>query len=182
MVYVFLANGFEETEAIAPIDMMRRAKLDNVFTVGVGSDVITSSHGITVKCDKIDKNITFDKSLKLIVLPGGVAGTQNLEASETVSKAINYCVENNIPIGAICAAPSILGKRGFLDGKEAACFPTFQKFLSNSKISSKKVVTDGIFTTAAGAGVSVEFGLELVRVLVGDETAQNIFKTIQCRN
>lgn len=182
MVYVFLANGFEETEAIAPVDMMRRAKLDDVYTVGIGGSAVTSSHGITVKCDKTDKDVVLDKHLKLIVLPGGVAGTQHLEESETVGKAIDYCVENGIPIGAICAAPSILGKKGLLDGRKVACFPTFQKFLPNSEISSKKVITDGIFTTAAGAGVSVEFGLELVRVLVGDETAQNIFKTIQCRN
>ena len=179
MIYVFLGDGFEETEAIAPIDMMRRAGLV-VVTVGIKNDGVKSSHGVPVLCDITDMQVELDERLQLIVLPGGMPGTLNLEANPVVQSAIDYCVEHNIPIGAICAAPSILGKKGLLTGKEAICFPGFEKFLTDAKLSDKKVVTDGIFTTAAGAGVAVEFGLELVKVLKGKEESDSVRAAIQC--
>ena len=114
MIYVFLADGFEETEAIAPIDMLRRAKLD-VKLVGVGTSTPTSSHGIRVTADLTEAETKLDSSVQLIVLPGGMPGTLNLEKSPFVQSAIKYCVENGIPVGAICAAPSILGKLGLLN-------------------------------------------------------------------
>ena len=181
MIYVFLADGFEETEAIAPIDMLRRAGLD-VVTVGIKTDGIRSSHGVPVLCDMTDMQVELDERLEMIVLPGGMPGTLNIEACPVVQNSIDYCVNNSIPIGAICAAPSILGKKGLLDGKEAICFPGFEKFLTGAKLSDKKVVTDGIFTTAAGAGVAIEFGLELVRVLCGEEKSDSVRKAIQCAN
>ncbi|MCH5205328.1 MAG: DJ-1/PfpI family protein [Oscillospiraceae bacterium] len=181
MIYVFLADGFEETEAIAPIDMLRRAELD-VVTVGIKNDGVRSSHGVPVLCDVTDMQVELDERLEMIVLPGGMPGTLNLEGNAVVQSSIDYCVKNGIPIGAICAAPSILGKKGLLDGKEAICFPGFEKFLSGAKLSEKKVVTDGIFTTAAGAGVAVEFGLKLVEVLKGAEASQKIKAAIQCAN
>ncbi len=179
MIYVFLADGFEETEAIAPIDMLRRAECD-VLTVGIRNDGVRSSHGIPVLCDITDMQVELDERLEMIILPGGMPGTLNIEANPVVQSAINYCVEHNIPIGAICAAPSIIGKKGLLNGKEAICFPGYEKFLEGAKLSGKKVVTDGIFTTAAGAGVSVEFGLELVRVLKGQELSNKIRAAVQC--
>lgn len=181
MIYVFLADGFEETEAIAPIDMMRRAGLD-VVTVGIKNDGVKSSHGVPVLCDITDMQVELDERLQLIVLPGGMPGTLNLEANPVVQRAIDYCVEHEISIGAICAAPSILGKKGLLSGKEAICFPGFEKFLADARLSDKKVVTDGIFTTAAGAGVAVEFGLELVKVLKGKEESDSVRAAIQCAN
>lgn len=181
MIYVFLADGFEETEAIAPIDMLRRVGLD-VVTVGIKNDGVKSSHGVPVLCDMTDMQVELDERLEMIVLPGGMPGTLNLEADPVVQASIDYCVKNNIPIGAICAAPSILGKKGLLEGKEAICFPGYEKFLSGAELSDKKVVTDGIFTTAAGAGAAVEFGLELVRVLCGEERADKIRAAIQCAN
>ena len=181
MIYVFLADGFEETEAIAPIDMLRRAGLD-VVSVGIKTDGIRSSHGVPVLCDMTDMQVELDERLEMIVLPGGMPGTLNIEACPVVQNSIDYCVNNSIPIGAICAAPSILGKKGLLDGKEAICFPGFEKFLTGAKLSDKKVVTDGIFTTAAGAGVAIEFGLELVRVLCGEEKSESVRKAIQCAN
>ncbi len=181
MIYVFLADGFEETEAIAPIDMLRRAGLD-VVTVGIKNDGVKSSHGVPVLCDMTDMQVELDERLEMIVLPGGMPGTLNLESDPVVQASVDYCVKNNISIGAICAAPSILGKKGLLEGKEAICFPGYEKFLSGAKLSDKKVVTDGIFTTAAGAGAAVEFGLELVRVLCGEERADKIRAAIQCAN
>ncbi len=179
MIYVFLADGFEETEAIAPIDMLRRAGCD-VVTVGIKNDGVRSSHGVPVLCDITDMQVELDERLEMIILPGGMPGTLNIEANPVVQAAINHCVEHNIPIGAICAAPSILGKKGLLAGKEAICFPGFEKFLNGAKLSDKKVVTDGIFTTAAGAGVAVDFGLELVRVLKGKKESDSVRAAIQC--
>lgn len=181
MIYVFLADGFEETEAIAPIDMLRRAEKD-VVTVGVGTDGIKSSHGIPVLCDITDMQVELDERLEMIVLPGGMPGTLNLEKNPVVNSAIDYCVKNNIPVGAICAAPSILGKKGLLTGRNAICFPGFEKYLTGAKISENKVVTDGIFTTAAGAGAAVDFGLELVSVLCGEAESKRIRAAIQCAN
>lgn len=181
MIYVFLADGFEETEAIAPIDMLRRAELD-VVTVGIKNDGVKSSHGVPVLCDMTDMQVELDERLEMIVLPGGMPGTLNLEGNTVVRSSIDYCVKKNVPIGAICAAPSILGKRGLLDGREATCFPGFEKFLTGARLSDKKVVTDGIFTTAAGAGVAVEFGLELVAVLRGRDASDKIRAAIQCES
>lgn len=181
MIYVFLADGFEETEAIAPIDMLRRAKCD-VVTVGIKNDGIKSSHGIPVLCDITDMQLELDERLEMIVLPGGMPGTLNLENNSVVQGTIDYCVSHNIPIAAICAAPSILGKKGLLAEKEVTCFPGFEEFLVGAKLSDKKVVTDGIFTTAAGAGVAIEFGLELVRVVKGQEKSDSIKAAIQCAN
>lgn len=181
MIYVFLADGFEETEAIAPIDMLRRAKLD-VVTVGVTGETVTSSHKVPVKCDITADQMELSDKLQLIVLPGGMPGTNNLDASPAVHKAIDYCAEHNIHISAICAAPSIIGKMGLLNGKEATCFPGFEQFLIGAKLSGKKVVTDGNITTAAGAGPAIDFGLELVRVLCGEEESRRIRSAIQCAN
>lgn len=179
MIYIFLADGFEETEAIAPIDMLRRAGKD-VVMVGIKNDAVRSSHGVPVLCDMTDMQVELDERLEMIILPGGMPGTLNIEANPVVQQSIDYCAEHNIPIGAICAAPSILGKKGLLDGKEAICFPGFEKFLTGAKLSDKKVVTDGIFTTAAGAGVAIEFGIKLVEILEGSDKAESVRKAIQC--
>lgn len=181
MIYIFLADGFEETEAIAPIDMLRRAGTD-VVMVGIKNDAVKSSHGVPVLCDITDMQVELDERLEMIILPGGMPGTLNIEANPVVQQSIDYCVKNNIPIGAICAAPSILGKKGLLNGKEAVCFPGFEQFLTGARLSLDKVVTDGIYTTAAGAGVAIEFGLRLVEVLCGKEKAESVRKAIQCAN
>ena len=179
MVYLFLANGFETIEALAVVDMLRRAKID-VETVGVTGKIVTSSHNIDVTADiEIDE---FDvKDADVVVLPGGMPGTLNLEADKTVQGAIDYCIENKKYICAICAAPSILGHKGLLKGKEAICFPGFENDLTGAILSDKYVVTDGLTITARGAGVAVDFGLEIVKALKGEETAENVRKTIQCR-
>ncbi len=177
MIYVFLADGFEETEAIAPIDMLRRAKLD-VKTVGVGSLTPTSSHGIKITADIGEADIKLDNTLQLIVLPGGMPGTLNLEASRAVQEAISHCVKNNIPVGAICAAPSILGKLGLLSSRNAVCYPGFEQYLKGANVLNKLCVTDGQFTTACGAGAAIDFGLELVKVLCGAEKSEELFHGI----
>ena len=124
MFYVFLADGFEETEALATLDVMRRAKLD-VLTVGVTGEMVTSSHKVTVKADILPDKINLD-NIEGVVLPGGVPGTPNLEKADCVIEAVKYCYENDKYIAAICAAPSILGHLGILNNKKATCFPEYE--------------------------------------------------------
>lgn len=179
MVYVFLADGFEIIEALAPVDMLRRAKID-VKTVGVSSEIVTSSCGVGVKCDMtLDEFDFYD--VEAVVLPGGMPGTLNLENSSAVQKVIDNANNTNAFICAICAAPSILGHKGLLSGKKAVCFPGFENSLEGSEPSSEYVVTDGKFITAKGAGVCIEFGLEIVKQLRNEELADEIRKSIQSR-
>lgn len=180
MIYVFLADGFEETEAVAPIDIIRRAEKE-VITVGVGSDTVRSSHGITMLADITDMQVELDERLEMIVLPGGMPGTLNLEKNPVVQAAIDFCAQRNIPIAAICAAPSILGKKGLLKGKKAICFPGFEGFLEGAEISSDSVVTDGNITTGVGPGAAIDFGLRLVEILANEKKAQLIAAGMQCR-
>lgn len=173
MVYVFLADGFEEMEAIAPIDLLRRAGKE-VVTVGVTGKTVMGAHGIPVTADITENELTSFDGTEMIVLPGGTPGTLNEEKSAIVQAAIAYCTENNIPMGAICAAPSILGHKGVLNGKKAVCYPGFEKELLGAEVSMDGVVTDGSITTARGAGVAADFGLELIRVLCGEELSLKI--------
>ena len=124
MVYLFLANGFEEIEALTPADILRRGGVE-VVTVGIGGTEIKGSHNITVKADISDSDFSLLNDVDGIVLPGGMPGTRNLEKSNKVIKAITYCNERNLVIGAICAAPSILGHLGILKDKKATAFPGF---------------------------------------------------------
>lgn len=179
MVYCFLANGFEETEAIAPIDILRRSEI-KVVTVGIGEEVVVSSHGIAVIPDITEVDFVPTEELEMIILPGGMPGTLNLEKSRTVQDAIDYCVKNDKYIGAICAAPSILGKKGLLAGKKATCFPGFEKFLNGAELSEALTARDGKIITAKGAGAAIEFGLTLSEVLAGEKTAAKIRESIQC--
>ncbi|WP_177920315.1 DJ-1 family glyoxalase III [uncultured Eubacterium sp.] len=179
MVYVFLADGFEIIEALAPVDMLRRAKID-VKTVGVSSEIVTSSCGVGVKCDMtIDEFDFYD--VEAVVLPGGMPGTLNLENSSAVQKVIDNANNTNAFICAICAAPSILGHKGLLSGKKAVCFPGFENSLEGSEQCREYVVTDGKFITAKGAGVCIDFGLEIVKQLRNEELANEIRKSIQSR-
>ena len=184
MVYVFLADGFEEIEALAPVDMLRRARVE-VRTVKAEDGVsknkneVTSSKNIKIIADMLIDAVSLD-NLEMIVLPGGLPGVDNLYKSEKLEEIIAHCVKNNIRIGAICAAPSILARLGYLKNIKATAYPSFRHYLAENGavVSEEKVITDGIFTTAAGAGVSLEFALELVRVLKGDEPAGKIGEQI----
>lgn len=179
MVYLFLAEGFEIIEALAPVDMLRRGKID-VKTVGVTGKTVKSSCGVEVTADMEIDELDYSDA-EAVILPGGLPGTINLENNETVQKAIDYAAENGKLVCAICAAPSVLGHKGLLDGREAIAFPGFEKELMGAKISEKYVVVDGNFITARGAGVATEFGLEIVKQLKGEELSDNIRNTIQCQ-
>ena len=173
MVYMFLADGFEEVEALCPLDVLRRAGVE-VTTVGVGKDMIRGAHGITVLAD-IPDVMYRDSAPDMIILPGGMPGAANLDACKTVDAALKAASRRGAFMAAICAAPFVLGKRGLLQGKRAVCYPGFEGELEGAMVSEgETVVRDGNVITAKGMGVAFEFGLELVRCLCDDETAEKI--------
>lgn len=175
MIYMFLANGFEEIEALLPLDLMRRAGLE-VKTVGIGGLDITGSHGITVIADMLDTDLS-DNAPECVILPGGMPGTKNLDASAVVHKALDYALGSDALICAICAAPMILGKRGILNGKNATCFPGFEEYLEGANVGGR-VVRDGRVITAIGMGAALEFGIEIVAALLGRDAADKLFSAV----
>lgn len=177
MIYVFFAHGFEEIEAVTTVDILRRAELE-VKTVGVGAKTVTGSHGITVHCDMID-HMAGTKGLEMVVLPGGMPGTRNLEKSQTVARFIEYAVKNDIWLAAICAAPSILGRMGLLEGRTVTCFPGFEDQLGGANHTGNRVEQDGRLVTAKGAGAAVLFAAKLVECLLGKERADQLVAALQ---
>ncbi len=177
MVYVFLADGFEEVEAIEPVDIMLRAGLD-VKTVSLGNEYVTGAHGIRVEADIMIDEVDCDK-IDAVVLPGGAPGYANLDASESVHSLINYAVAHGKYVCAICASPSILGKKQLLQGKKATCFPGFEDCLYGAEVVGDKVVVDGKIITAKGAGAASEFGFEIVAALKDRATADKVRATMQ---
>jgi 4-methyl-5(b-hydroxyethyl)-thiazole monophosphate biosynthesis len=176
-VYLFLAEGFEEIEAIAPIDIFRRADIE-VITVSVKNELaVTGAHGVTVLADKLFADVDFSGN-DLLFLPGGLPGTTNLDKHEGLRKLIKNQVLSGEKIAAICAAPSILGKMELLKGQEAICYPGFENLLIDARISDKKIVKSGNVYTAKAAGVAIQFALKLVEELKGKEVAENISKAI----
>ncbi len=176
MIYLFLANGFEEIEALCPLDLLRRAGLE-VTTVGVGGEMIYGSHGITVAAD-IPEGMYADSKPDMIILPGGMPGAKHLDESRVVDTALKAAVRHGSFIAAICAAPMVLGHRGLLAGKHAICYPGFESHLTGATISDKRVVRDGNIITAAGMGVALEFGLALVEALKGQEAAEELRRAV----
>lgn len=177
MIYVFLAEGFEEVEAVTPIDMLRRCG-KNVVTVGVNDNIIVSSHGLPVVTDTVSQEVVINNDVEMIIFPGGMPGTINLEKNSVVQSAIDYCVKNNKFIAAICAAPSILGHKGLLDGKNATCYTGFETQLGTASVSDAPVVRDGNIITARGAGVALEFSFALVKALFSEERCKKLKDSI----
>lgn len=151
-----LADGFEEVEALACCDILRRAEI-KTYLASIEGEYVTGSHQMTVKADMKAEDIDLAQ-IDGIVLPGGMPGTLNLQKNETVTKLITYCAENNKLIGAICAAPMILGDMGILNGKKATCFPGFEENLTGAEVINDFVVADGNIITGKGAGASLMFG------------------------
>ena len=179
MVYIFLANGFEEVEAITPFDYLKRSG-SKVLTVGVNGTKIYGSHNLQISTDiEINdlKNISLNKE-DFVILPGGLEGTKNLLANEDVLmfviKAFNYA-----SIGAICAAPSILGKMGILKGKKACCYPGFENALQGAEVLNDSVVVDSNIITSKGAGTAQQFSFEIIRYLHGEKKLKEVKNQVQ---
>ena len=206
MIYMFLAPGFEEVEALAPLDLLRRAGL-KVTTVAVrdaayaatlqhyrdigtsatnlwskDSLLVTGAHGITVTADITEAafagHLFQNFAPEALILPGGMPGTTNLDASPLVESALELAAAKDAYLCAICAAPLVLGKRGYLVGKRATCYPGFESYLEGATVGGK-VIRDGKVITAAGMGVAQEFGFEIISGLVSPEKAGEIREAIQ---
>ena len=161
--YIFLAEGFEEIEALTVLDILRR---DNIVikTVSItGSKEVEGAHAIKVIADKLLKDIDL-KDAALLILPGGSPGTQNLKECEELMDMIRAFSNTNRRIAAICAAPTVLGSLGLLEGKKACCYPGMESALTGAEVSMEEVVTDGNITTSRGMGTAIPFALELVRL------------------
>lgn len=178
MILVFLAEGFEELEALAPVDILRRGKRD-VRTVGVTGKTVTGSHNIPVVCDCTVEEIEFTGDIEAVVLPGGMPGTLNLEKNGILQEIIDKCAKAGKLICAICAAPSILGHKGLLNGKEATCYTGFEKDLTGAAVTPQPVVRDGNIITAFGAGAAFQFGFKILEAVSDKETAESIRKSMR---
>ncbi|MFT9055682.1 MAG: DJ-1 family glyoxalase III [Ethanoligenens sp.] len=178
MVVLFLAEGFEEIEALATLDILRRGGVA-VKTVGVSGRQIVGAHGVTVTADMTAEEVGTGE-LEMVVLPGG-PGTPNLEASTVVQQFVDYAVQNDLWLGAICAAPSILGHKGLLKGKHAVCYPGYEPELTGATVGHTSVCVDGRIITGNGPGAAFAFGLALVEALRGKEQAEQVKNGMQIR-
>ena len=173
MVYVFLADGFEEIEALAPVDILRRAAVD-VKTVSINDTLnVTGSHGITVRADILLKDVCGDA--QMLVLPGGMPGTLNLQKCALLCDMLK---KSEGFVAAICAAPSVLGGLGILKGKKATCYPGFEDKLEGAECVNEPVVVSGKTITSRGAGTAHLFGFTLLSLLKGDDEAKKLRKTM----
>ena len=172
MIIVLLADGFEEIEALTPVDMLRRAGVE-VKTVGVGSKIAVGSHGIPVVCDITADEIPLS-DVSMAIFPGGMPGSLNLDASPYTDGIISSVLERGGRLAAICAAPLVFGRRGLLNGKRATCYPGFENELVGAVCTGESVVTDGQITTAKAMGAALAFSKELVTLAVSAEMAQKL--------
>ena len=178
MVAVFLADGFEEVEAVAPIDILRRAGVE-VQTVGVTGKTVCGAHGMVLAADMLPEELD-ENEVQGVILPGGMPGTTHLDESAQVHRWIDFAAQNGLLLGAICAAPSVLGKKGLLAGKRATCFPGFEKYLTGATLVDAPAVIDGKTVTGWGAGGALAFGLALVTVLKGERAARELGQKMRC--
>ena len=176
-VYVFFAEGFEEIEALSVIDLLRRADIAVKMTGIAGKESVTGSHGICVGMDASIDEVSLENT-EMLVLPGGMPGTKYLGACEALLSLLKAADAQKIRIGAICAAPSVLGDLGFLNGRKAVCYPGFEERLSGAEVLTEQAVTDGHITTSRGLGTAIPFALEIISLLKGKEEADKIAASV----
>ena len=180
MVYMLLGTGVEETEAVAPLDLLRRAGVE-IATVGVTGKTVYGSHGIGIEAD-----ITIDQmdltNLEMIILPGGLGGVASARASQEALEALRFAWENGKYVAAICAGPTVLADLGITDGKNATCFPGCESQMGSAIMAENAAaVRDGRLITGTSAGCAIPFGLELIAALKGRDAADTIAKQIVIR-
>jgi len=180
MVYVLLGTGFEETEAIAPIDLLRRAGVE-VLTVGINGKIVYGGHGIGVEADIVLEEMDLT-NMEMIVLPGGLGGVASIRASKEAMQAISFAQENGCYVAAICAGPTVLADLHITDGRNATCYPGCESDMGTAIMAENApCVTDGKIITGTSAGCAVSFGLALVAALKGQDTANAIAQQIVIR-
>ena len=172
MVYILLAEGFEEAEALVPADLLRRAGVD-VRLTGVAGELISGGHCITVKCDTTLDKVALDVG-DMVMLPGGGLGVQNLGKAPAVEALVREAVQKDLWVAAICAAPTLLSRWGLLEGRQAVCYPSCAVNMAGAVMQEGKVARDGKFITGQAAGGAHEFGLALIEALVDAETSNRV--------
>ena len=186
MIYMFLADGFEEIEALCPVDMLRRAGLE-VTTIAVHPDpqstdkMVTGSHGIGVLADKSYTEMAAQSvpaDLEMVILPGGMPGSKHLDGSALVERYLKAASDKGAYMAAICAAPMVLGKRGYLADKKAVCYPGFEEYLQGADVQDCAVAVDGKVITGCGMGAAMQFGGALIRMMKGAEKEEAILSAI----
>lgn len=177
MLYILLAEGFEEVEMITPLDMIKRANIP-VLTVGISGRTVTGAHNIEITADILPDEVDIN-NFEGIILPGGMPGTLNLQKDKKVNELIDLCEEKSKLIGAICAAPMILGEKGLLSGKRAVCFPGFEDKLEGATVENLPAVTDGNIITSKGAGAALWFGSAIIDYLKGAGEGEKILSQMQ---
>lgn len=180
MVYVLLGTGFEEVEAIAPVDLMRRAGIE-VQTVGITGKTVTGSHKIPVEADILPENMDLE-SMDMIVLPGGLGGVASARASQAALDALRWGWEHDRFVAAICAGPTVLADLGIPDEKKATCFPGCEGQMGKADmVPGAAALRDGKLITGTSAGCAIPFALELIKALKGSEAADKVAKQIVIR-
>lgn len=180
MVYMLLGTGFEETEAIAPLDLLRRAGVE-IMTVGVNGKTVYGSHGIGIEAD-IELHEMDLTNMEMIVLPGGMGGVTSIRASKEAMEALKFGWGNGKYVAAICAGPTVLADLGITDGRKATCYPGCESGMGSAEmVPNAACVTDGRLITGTSAGCAIPFGLALVKALKGAETAEKIADQIVIR-
>lgn len=176
-IYIFLAEGFEEIEGLTVVDLLRRAKLEITMVSMTGEAAVTGAHGIRVSADAVFEEVNFADA-QMYVLPGGMPGTLNLGNHEGLVDLLKKANAENKKIAAICAAPSVLGTNGILEGKRAACYPGFEEKLTGAQVSLDPVMVDGNIITSRGMGTAIAFSLEIIAGFLGEEEAKRIAESI----
>ncbi|MBU8913037.1 MAG: DJ-1/PfpI family protein [Spirochaetales bacterium] len=177
-IAVLLADGFEEVEAITPIDFLRRAGVE-VPVVGVTGDLVTGGHSIRVRSDIVINQVDdqFIANLDGVVVPGGTDGAENIAANDRAMGLIRHCLDAGKLVAALCAAPGVvLGANGLLTGRRFTCYPGFETRVENGEFSEDRVVVDGNLITSRGPGTAAEFTLAIIRYLVGEEASSNLHR------
>ncbi len=179
MIYLLLGTGFEETEAVAPLDLLRRAGAQ-VQTVGLNGKTITGSHGIPVVADITIEELDFD-AMEAIILPGGLGGVASIRSCPRALEAIRAAAGKGLVTAAICAGPTVLADLGLTEGKRAVCYPGCEDVMDGAIMLDSAAVVDGTLITGASAGCAIPFGLELVAALVSPEAAVTVARQIVIR-
>lgn len=180
MVYLLLGTGFEETEAISPLDLLRRAGVA-VQTVGVNGKVIVGSHGIPITAD-IELGEVDVTEVEMVILPGGLGGVTSVRASEAALELLRFAWENDKYVAAICAGPTVLADLGITTGRNATCYPGCEENMGCAFVDAEAAcVQDEKLITGASAGCAIPFGLMLVEVLKGEAEARRIAQQIVIR-
>ena len=176
-VVVFLADGFEEIEGLTVVDLLRRAEIQVIMASIMGRESVTGAHGITVNADALAEEVDFSDA-DMVVLPGGMPGTLNLGKCTLVTDKVMEFFKEGKEVAAICAAPSVLGDLGILNGKAATSYPGFEERLTGAKVSTNQVEADGNVTTSRGLGTAIPFALKLIEKLIDSKKAEEIKESI----